>query len=145
MELFRTINKNFSGVSPVRFKDAKTEAFELQKEESDDDEDTAEEAGSSSTLDDGLTDAEHSANKPEKGSKKTKEAAVVSFNDDPVSKKENKEEEGGYDASKRNPLFADAKTSCAWEIQMLAHHYHPSVQSFTRQLLDSKDTGIQYA
>ncbi|KAG1697790.1 hypothetical protein DVH05_015745 [Phytophthora capsici] len=28
---------------------------------------------------------------------------------------------------------------------MLAHHYHPSVQSFTRQLLDSKDTGIQYA
>ncbi|KAG1697812.1 hypothetical protein DVH05_015766 [Phytophthora capsici] len=133
------------------FKDAKTEAFELEKEESDDDEDTTEEAGSS-TLDDGLTDAERSAKilakmfgKPEKESKKSKEAAVVSFDDEPVSKKENKEEEGGYDASKRNPLFAGAETSCAWEIQMLAHHYHPSVQSFTRQLLDNKDTGIQYA
>ncbi|KAG1697785.1 hypothetical protein DVH05_015740 [Phytophthora capsici] len=28
---------------------------------------------------------------------------------------------------------------------MLAHHYHPSVQRFTRQLLDNKDSGIQYA
>ncbi|KAL3658697.1 hypothetical protein V7S43_016333 [Phytophthora oleae] len=133
------------------FEDAKTEetsAFELEKEESDDDEDTTEEAGSSK-LDDGLTDAERSAKvlakmfgKPQKESKKTNEAAVVSFDDEPVSKKE---EEGGYDASKRNPLFAGAETSCAWEIQMLAHHYHPSVQSFTRQMLDKKDTGIQYA
>ncbi|KAG6971121.1 hypothetical protein JG688_00004560 [Phytophthora aleatoria] len=131
------------------FEDAKTEEFELEKEESDDDEDTTEEAGSSK-LDDGLTDAERSAKvlaqmfgKPEKESK-SKEAAVVSFDDEPATTKKDKEE-GGYDASKRNPLFAGAETSCAWELQMLAHHYHPSVQSFTRQLLDNKDTGIQYA
>ncbi|KAG1697796.1 hypothetical protein DVH05_015751 [Phytophthora capsici] len=142
---------NGNSADDEHFKDATTEAFDIEKEESDDDEDTTEEAGSSK-LDDGLTDAERSAKilakmfgKPEKESKKTKEAAVVSFDDEPVSKKENKEEEGGYDASKRNPLFAGAETSCAWEIQMLAHHYHPSVQSFTRQLLDNKDTGIQYA
>ncbi|EGZ18985.1 hypothetical protein PHYSODRAFT_351404 [Phytophthora sojae] len=144
------------------FEDAKTDeeapAFELEKEESDDeDDDTTEDAGSSK-LNDGLTDAERSAKvlaqmfgKPEKESKKSKEAAVVSFDDEPAAKTtSNKKagadkEEGGYDASKRNPLFAGAETSCAWEIQMLAHHYHPSVQSFTRQLLDNKDTGIQYA
>ncbi|ETP07141.1 hypothetical protein F441_16529 [Phytophthora nicotianae CJ01A1] len=129
------------------FEDVKTEEFKLEKEESDDDEDTTEDAGSSK-LDDGLTDEERSAKvlaqmfgKPEKEMKK--EAVVVSFDDEPTTKKE--KEEGGYDATKRNPLFAGAETSCAWEIQMLAHHYHPSVQSFTRQLLDNKDRGIQYA
>ncbi|KAG6612096.1 CCAAT-box-binding transcription factor [Phytophthora cinnamomi] len=143
------------------FEDVKTDeenpAFELEKEESDDDDDDTTEDAGSSKLNDGLTDAERSAKvlaqmfgKPEKESKKSKESAVVSFDDEPAaktasSKKGNDKEEGGYDASKRNPLFAGAETSCAWEIQMLAHHYHPSVQSFTRQLLDNKDTGIQYA
>eukprot|EP00644_Phytophthora_capsici_P008874 jgi/Phyca11/14110/fgenesh1_pg.PHYCAscaffold_6_\ len=91
----------------IHFKDAKTEAFELEKEESDDDEDTAEEAGSSSTLDDGLTDAERSA----------KIMAKI--------KKGNKEEEGGYDASKRNPLFAGAETPCTWEIRDVGPQLSP--------------------
>ncbi|KAF4040341.1 CBF/Mak21 family [Phytophthora infestans] len=126
------------------FEDVKTEEIKLEKEESDDEEDTTEDAGVS-TLDDGLTDEERSAKvlarmfgTPDKETKN--EAAVVSFDDVPDTK-----EEGGYDASKRNPLFAGAETSCAWELQMLARHYHPSVQSFTRQLLDNKDSGIQYA
>ncbi|KAG1697792.1 hypothetical protein DVH05_015747 [Phytophthora capsici] len=51
---------NGNTADATHFKDAKTEAFELEKGESDDDEDTAEEAGSS-ILDDGLTDAERSA------------------------------------------------------------------------------------
>ncbi|KAE9357934.1 CCAAT/enhancer-binding protein zeta [Phytophthora fragariae] len=144
------------------FEDAKTDeetaAFELEKEESDDDEDDTTEDAGSSKLNDGLTDAERSAKvlaqmfgQPEKESKKSKEAAVVSFDDEVAAKITSKKkagadkEEGGYDASKRNPLFAGAETSCAWEIQMLAHHYHPSVQSFTRQLLDNKDTGIEYS
>ncbi|GMF33323.1 unnamed protein product [Phytophthora lilii] len=142
------------------FEDVKTDEenpeFELEKEESDDDEDGTTEDAGSSKLNDGLTDAERSAKvlaqmfgKPEQESKKSKEAAVVSFDDEPATKavtpKNGDKEESGYDASKRNPLFTGAETSCAWEIQMLAHHYHPSVQSFTRQLLDNKDTGIQYA
>ncbi|GMF20772.1 unnamed protein product [Phytophthora fragariaefolia] len=143
------------------FEDAKVDeeipAFKLEKEDSedDDDDDTTEDAGSAE-LNDGLTDAERSAKvlaqmfgKPEKAFKKAKETAVVSFDDEPATSTSKTavtdKEEGGYDASKRNPLFAGAETSCAWEIQMLAHHYHPSVQSFTRQLLDNKDAGIQYA
>ncbi|KAG1697788.1 hypothetical protein DVH05_015743 [Phytophthora capsici] len=54
------LSANGNTADDEHFKDAKTEAFELEKEESDDDEDTAEEAGSS-ILDDGLTDAERSA------------------------------------------------------------------------------------
>ncbi|POM58320.1 CCAAT-box-binding transcription factor [Phytophthora palmivora] len=143
------------------FKDAKMEetpAFELEKEESDDDDDDNTEDVGLEKLNDGLTDAERSAKvlaqmfgKPEKESKKAKQAAVVSFDDEPAAKSADSKvagadkKEGGYDASKRNPLFAGAETSCAWELQMLAHHYHPSVQSFTRQLLDNKDTGIRYA
>jgi len=149
-------NANGNAVDDEHFEDAKTDSpsFELEKEEDDeDDEDTAEEAGVDK-LNDGLTDEERSAKvlaqmfgEPEKKSKK---AAVVSFEDEPAEKnakgkKAGQPEEGGYDASKRNPLFAGAETSCAWELQMLAHHYHPSVQSFTRQLLDKKDTGIQYS
>ncbi|DAZ94962.1 TPA: hypothetical protein N0F65_000057 [Lagenidium giganteum] len=50
-----------------------------------------------------------------------------------------------YDATKRNPLFAGAATACAWELQHFVHHYHPSVQQFARQLIQDKETGIQYA
>ncbi|KAG7381620.1 hypothetical protein PHYPSEUDO_005778 [Phytophthora pseudosyringae] len=149
---------NGDGADDEHFEDAKTDAFELEKEESDDDDDDTTEEAASGKLNDGLTDAERSAKvlaqmfgKPEKESKKSKVAAVVSFDDEPASKctattkAGDSKDEGGYDASKRNPLFAGAETSCAWELQMLAHHYHPSVQSFTRQLLDNKDAGIQYA
>ncbi|KAG1697784.1 hypothetical protein DVH05_015739 [Phytophthora capsici] len=66
---------NGNSADDEHFKDATTEAFDIEKEESDDDEDTTEEAGFS-TLDDGLTDAERSAKilakmfgKPEKESK----------------------------------------------------------------------------
>ncbi|OWZ10306.1 CCAAT/enhancer-binding protein [Phytophthora megakarya] len=142
------------------FDDAKTNdtpSLELEKEDSDDEDDDTTEDVESDKLNDGRTDAERSAKvlakmfgKPEKETKKSKENAVVSFDDEPAAKsvgdnKAGADKEGGYDASKRNPLFAGAETSCAWELQMLAHHAHPSVQSFTRQLLDNKDTGIQYA
>ncbi|TYZ63547.1 hypothetical protein PybrP1_005220 [[Pythium] brassicae (nom. inval.)] len=50
-----------------------------------------------------------------------------------------------YDPRKRNPLFANADKACAWELHHLVHHYHPSVQMFARQLLENRDTGIQYA
>ncbi|CAI5706247.1 hypothetical protein KXD40_009738 [Peronospora effusa] len=152
---------NGNAADDEQFVDAKLEdsAYEFEKEESDDDDDdTTEEAGSDK-LNDGLTDAERAAKvlavmfgKPGKETTKSKGAAVVCFDDEPamkisLSKKIVGDEmnEGGYDASKRNPLFAGAEISCAWELQLLAHHYHPSVQSFTRQLLDNKDIGIQYA
>ncbi|CAI5743139.1 unnamed protein product [Peronospora destructor] len=152
---------NGNAADDEHFVDAKTEdsAFELEKEEFDDnDDDTTEEAGLDKP-NDGLTDAERSAKilalmfgKPGKEMKKSKDAAVICFDVEPAAKitsskniAEDKKNEGGYDASKRNPLFAGAEISCAWELQMLAHHYHPSVQSFTRQLLDNKDIGIQYA
>ncbi|KAG1697797.1 hypothetical protein DVH05_015752 [Phytophthora capsici] len=40
-------------------------------------------------------------------------------------KKGNKEEEGGYDASKRNPLFAGAETPCTWEIRDVGPQLSP--------------------
>ncbi|CAH0517509.1 unnamed protein product [Peronospora belbahrii] len=143
------------------FVDAKTEdiAFELEKEESDDDNDDTLEDAELDKLNDGFTDEERSAKvlakmfgSPEKQSKKSKGAVDVNFDNGPAvkimankKKAGDNKNKGGYDPSKRNPLFAGAESSCAWELQMLAHHYHPSVQSFTRQLLDSKDIGIQYA
>ncbi|KAH7485385.1 hypothetical protein KRP22_006533 [Phytophthora ramorum] len=151
---------NGSAADDEHFEDAKTDEdtpeFELEKEESDDDDGTTQEEAGSQKLNDGMTDAERSAKvlaqmfgKPEKESKKSKQAAVVSFDDEPAKnstgKKSEEKEESGYDAAKRNPLYAGAETTCAWEIQMLAHHYHPSVQSFTKQLLENKEVGIQYA
>ncbi|KAL7689992.1 putative CCAAT-binding factor [Plasmopara halstedii] len=52
----------------------------------------------------------------------------------------------GYDAKKRNPLYAGAEKACMWELLLFTHHYHPSVQSFTRQLIENEhQMGIQYA
>lgn len=47
-----------------------------------------------------------------------------------------------YDATKRNPLFANANVTCAWEMSYFVRHYHPSVQHFARTLLQDR---ISYA
>lgn len=73
---------------------------------------------------------------------------VVSFDDEAeeASSAANAKnsEDGGYDPRKRNPLYAKAETSCAWELDQLRRHYHPSVQMFTQQLVENKAGGIQY-
>ena len=40
-----------------------------------------------------------------------------------------------YDPRKRDPLFANAKYSCLWELSELSMHFHPSVAKFSRILL----------
>eukprot|EP00124_Ichthyophonus_hoferi_P002689 Ihof_evm1s195 gene=Ihof_evmTU1s195 len=49
---------------------------------------------------------------------------------------------GSYNPVKLDPLFAGANTSCAWELSMLARHFHPSVASFAATL--SKGQAINY-
>lgn len=40
-----------------------------------------------------------------------------------------------YDYSQRNPLYAGGEYACLWELQNLAHHFHPSVRVFAEKLL----------
>jgi hypothetical protein len=49
---------------------------------------------------------------------------------------------GQYDPFKRQPLHSSAEKTSAWELLLLADHYHPSVRSFAEQLLKGKP--IQY-
>ena len=42
---------------------------------------------------------------------------------------------GGYDMRKRDPRYANADRSCAWELSLLASHTHPSVAAMARTLL----------
>lgn len=140
-----------------------------KEEETDDEGDSAESAPG---LNDGLTDAERTQRVMEqmfgKAEKSKKAAAVapvaVTFDesddedDEEVEKAkvavkaagtDNTESSGlpsdSYDPRKRNPLYANAEKSCAWELHHLVHHYHPSVQMFARQLISNRSTGIQYA
>ncbi|TDH66527.1 hypothetical protein CCR75_005790 [Bremia lactucae] len=123
-------------IEDEHFDDAKTETAEFESED-----DNAIGNTDESTVDDGLTEAERSAKvlKNMFGNETEDMTASVAVH----SSTNNKREE--YDALKRNPLFAGAETACAWELQLLLRHYHPSVVSFARQLVDNKDTGIQYA
>jgi len=43
---------------------------------------------------------------------------------------------GCYDPNKREPLFAMTGNSNMWELAMFRHHFHPSLQSFSRSLFD---------
>ncbi|EQC34133.1 hypothetical protein SDRG_08342 [Saprolegnia diclina VS20] len=43
-----------------------------------------------------------------------------------------------YDAKKRNPLYAGADNACLWELQPFLQHYHPSVATFAKQLLEGQ-------
>uniref|UniRef100_A0AAV1TUR2 CCAAT-binding factor domain-containing protein n=1 Tax=Peronospora matthiolae TaxID=2874970 RepID=A0AAV1TUR2_9STRA len=140
------------------FHDAAMESCELGREnEGSNDEVTTEEVGML-TNNECPSDAERSAKilarmfgKTEADLKKSKEAASVSSDDKSTRESVLCRDTGVvangciYDASKRNPLFSGAETTCAWELDLLAHHYHPSVQSFTRQLVDNKGIGIQYS
>ncbi|TMW61547.1 hypothetical protein Poli38472_012738 [Pythium oligandrum] len=138
-----------------RFEDQDTVVFdpsELEKEDDDDDDSEAGEEDAEDAATDGMTDAERSQRvlaemfgdaamaEPTAGSRK-----ALSFEEDPKpSDKMNQDKtETSYNWQKRNPLYAGAETSCAWELHHLLTHYHPSVQMFARQLVSP--TGIQYA
>eukprot|EP01114_Cavostelium_apophysatum_P016234 TRINITY_DN4568_c0_g1_i2.p1 TRINITY_DN4568_c0_g1~~TRINITY_DN4568_c0_g1_i2.p1 ORF type:complete len:811 (+),score=275.66 TRINITY_DN4568_c0_g1_i2:101-2533(+) len=45
------------------------------------------------------------------------------------------DEKDAYDPFKRDPLFANADKSSLWELNVLVHHYHPSVVMFAENLL----------
>ena len=50
-----------------------------------------------------------------------------------------------YDATKRDPLHAGTpEGSVAWEISLLARHYHPSVRSFVESMTSSQKCSIKY-
>lgn len=40
-----------------------------------------------------------------------------------------------YDMQKRDPQFAQAQSTCLWELALLAQHYHPSVTKFVNDIL----------
>lgn len=129
------------------------DAAEVEKEDKDEnEEEDSEDVEGEETNDDGLTDADRAQRVLEQmfgGSKEETSAAtastggVQSFDDDNASKPA--ATATGYDPTKRNPLYAGAETSCAWEMHHLVQHYHPSVQMFARQLLLEPKTGVQYA
>ncbi|OQS01622.1 hypothetical protein ACHHYP_00510 [Achlya hypogyna] len=45
-----------------------------------------------------------------------------------------------YDAKKRNPLYSGAENACLWELQPYLQHYHPSVATFAKQLIEGPIT-----
>ena len=47
-----------------------------------------------------------------------------------------------YDPSKRDPQYANGEYAMAWSLTLLAKHYHPTVQAFTKQLLTSLSGNI---
>jgi ribosome biogenesis protein MAK21 len=48
----------------------------------------------------------------------------------------------GYDASKRDPIHANANLSCLWELNQLKDHFHPSVSHFAKCIIDGQ--AIEY-
>ncbi|KAJ1831207.1 RNA-binding ribosome biosynthesis protein mak21 [Coemansia sp. RSA 2706] len=57
--------------------------------------------------------------------------------DKPEAKPEEKpEEKPEYDALKRDPRYAHAESSCAWEATLLLRHFHPSVTHTMQQIVD---------
>ena len=59
------------------------------------------------------------------------------------------QQQASYDAFKREPRFAisgeDVDDVPAWELALMLHHYHPSVQHFTRGLLVPPEHAIKYS
>lgn len=45
-----------------------------------------------------------------------------------------------YNGYVMNPLKANASVSCLWELELLSHHFHPSVALFASNLLDICET-----
>lgn len=41
-----------------------------------------------------------------------------------------------YNAYVMNPLKANASASCFWELELLRHHFHPSVAIFASKMLN---------
>ncbi|XP_014674207.1 PREDICTED: CCAAT/enhancer-binding protein zeta-like [Priapulus caudatus] len=48
-----------------------------------------------------------------------------------------------YDAYQRNPQYAGAEYTCMWELVKMAHHFHPSVGLFARDVISGK--GVSYS
>jgi ribosome biogenesis protein MAK21 len=103
-------------------------------------------------LNDGVSDADRTARvlaemfgKSTPADEPEKPRAAKSFDDNDTVQTPTTATADVYDWRKRNPLFANAETSCAWEIHHLLAHYHPSVQQFAKQLVTRPGVGIQYA
>lgn len=47
------------------------------------------------------------------------------------------ENDGYFDARKRDPEHSRASLSCFWELTVLAKHFHPSVSAWAKKLLDN--------
>ena len=53
---------------------------------------------------------------------------------------------GNFNCSKREPEFAyeEDATMTSWELSLLKHHYHPSVQAFASSLLEAPQHSISF-
>ncbi|GJQ09613.1 hypothetical protein GpartN1_g1404.t1 [Galdieria partita] len=47
-----------------------------------------------------------------------------------------------YNGYVMNPLKANASLSCFWELELLSHHFHPSVAMFASKMLDFCETPV---
>ena len=80
---------------------------------------------------------EHFVDAPEDG----EEAAVAAVKSEPAAADGASDSTAvtllkeSYDPTKRDPQFAHAKSSCLWELLLLARHYHPSVVKFAGDIL----------
>jgi len=45
---------------------------------------------------------------------------------------------GAYDPMKREPQYAQARSSCLWELLLFARHFHPSVSRFANTILSGE-------
>jgi len=71
------------------------------------------------------------------------EIEQISIKDDENDNDDNSDDEnsasicqlGNYNASKREPEFANSGQPSLWEMSLLRMHYHPSVRAFSTSLL----------
>jgi ribosome biogenesis protein MAK21 len=78
--------------------------------------------------------------------KKSKKSEVDEDSDDETSVDDN-EVLGNFHVNKRNPLFAVASTGSPslFELSLLRHHFHPSVQAFAEALVDTPQHAISFS
>ena len=100
-------------------KDEGDESMEKEKDSDEDDDDDDDDDG----------EEEEESSKAEKAARGPRKKALGSV----MTGK--KEQVGGYDMRKREPLYAGADGSAWWELSALAGHMHPSVAAMARTLL----------
>eukprot|EP01016_Furgasonia_blochmanni_P005111 TRINITY_DN11986_c0_g2_i2.p1 TRINITY_DN11986_c0_g2~~TRINITY_DN11986_c0_g2_i2.p1 ORF type:complete len:390 (-),score=152.26 TRINITY_DN11986_c0_g2_i2:61-1170(-) len=47
-----------------------------------------------------------------------------------------------YDPFKREPMFANADNTCAWELNALTHHFHPTIRKYATSILTDENKGV---